>query len=571
MAGPVEVLRAEDLPPNSVTALQVRGRRVAIVHCESGFYALDDECSHQVGPLDDCVLRYPWHGARFEARIGEVLDGPAARPVRTYPVTVEDGMVTVAVDTAAAAATDPRAARRARLAALRAAARTRTEDHELTTELAQPAADGGPGAERTGSGGRGRVRDRGQWANGYDKPLKDSERIKTRPGRSRRLRAHRHHPRSAGRRLDLGRRSWDPLPLVRLVHAATRGGWVLHAAGRVPNEVAHRGAGGGGGRFSQRFGRDVCDVTDRQLHWTRIEDVPEIWARLGAVSVTTHQTCGDVTRSIIGCPLAGVARDEIIDTTPHLGAVDRRLTGTTEFSNLPRKYKISITGCRVQCTVHEVVDIGPVPHFARRLGAFVPPVQVVDVDAGITGLFCDYGYWSDRQGARLKFLASRLGTGALPAGARTEVPAAMADEAGHGRQVLAAERIGAAVGVRCWSRDGRAMAGVSDTEAVGRPLVPRSADMARTCRASGATLWTSRGLLRPRVATAGCREYQDEPLWPTMRCPFPVDWKPAIDCRYRSVASAERTCFLSSGADSSSSRLSARDWGSIYALHLLSS
>jgi 3-phenylpropionate/trans-cinnamate dioxygenase ferredoxin subunit len=113
MAGPVEVLRAEDLPPNSVTALQVRGRRVAIVHCESGFYALDDECSHQVGPLDDCVLRYPWHGARFEARIGEVLDGPAARPVRTYPVTVEDGMVTVAVDTAAAAATDPRAARRA--------------------------------------------------------------------------------------------------------------------------------------------------------------------------------------------------------------------------------------------------------------------------------------------------------------------------------------------------------------------------------------------------------------------------------------------------------------------------
>ena len=158
--------------------------------------------------------------------------------------------------------------------------------------------------------------------------------------------------------------------------------------------------------------------------------------------------------------------------------MDRRLTGTTEFSNLPRKYKISITGCRVQCTVHEVMDIGPAPHFARRLGAFVPPVQVVDVGAGITGLFRDYGYWSDRHGARLKFLASRLGTGALPAGARTEVPAAMADEAGHRRQVLAAERIGAAVGVRCWSRDGRAMArGCPDTEAVGRPLVPRSAEM----------------------------------------------------------------------------------------------
>ena len=91
---------------------------------------------------------------------------------------------------------------------------------------------------------------------------------------------------------------------------------------------------------------------------------------------------------------------------PHLGAVDRRLTGTTEFSNLPRKYKISITGCRVQCTVHEVMDIGPAPHFARRLGAFVPPEQVVDVGAGITGLFRDYGYRRDRHRARLKFLAA---------------------------------------------------------------------------------------------------------------------------------------------------------------------
>ena len=53
MAGPVEVLRAEDLAPDSVTALQVRSRRVAVVHCESGFYALDDESSHPGGTLGE--------------------------------------------------------------------------------------------------------------------------------------------------------------------------------------------------------------------------------------------------------------------------------------------------------------------------------------------------------------------------------------------------------------------------------------------------------------------------------------------------------------------------------------
>jgi len=188
------------------------------------------------------------------------------------------------------------------------------------------------------------------------------------------------------------------------------------------------------GRISQRFGRDVCDVTDRQnfqFHWIRIEDVPEIWARLGAVGLTSRQTCGDVTRNILGCPLAGVAASEILDATPYVLAVDRRLTGTKEFSNLPRKYKISISGCGEQCAVHEVMDIGmtgvelpdgrrgfdlwvggglgPSPHFALRLDAFVPPDRVVEVAAGITGVFRDHGYRRDRHRARLKFLVADWG------------------------------------------------------------------------------------------------------------------------------------------------------------------
>jgi sulfite reductase (ferredoxin) len=183
------------------------------------------------------------------------------------------------------------------------------------------------------------------------------------------------------------------------------------------------------GRISSRYGRDVCDVTDRQnfqLHWIRIEDVPDIWAALGAVGLTTRQTCGDVTRNILGCPLAGIAADEVLDATPYVLAVDRRLTGTKEFSNLPRKYKISMAGCREQCGVHEIMDVGLVgvklpdgrpgfdiwaggglgtnPMFGERLGAFVPPERTEEVCTGVTALFRDYGYRRSRNKARMKFL-----------------------------------------------------------------------------------------------------------------------------------------------------------------------
>ena len=207
---------------------------MAVVHCESSWYALDDECTHQGGPLgegdlvDDGVLRCPWHGARFDVRTGEVLDGSAARPARTYPVTADDGLVTVAVDNAveaaAAAATDSRPARRTRLAALQAAARTRPEDHEPTIEPGPPAAAGPVSAERAGAGGRGRARGRGHWAYGYHEPLNDSERIKRdQDGLEVYERTVTIHA-AAGRRLDLGCRSRHPLPLVRPVHAATRRG-----------------------------------------------------------------------------------------------------------------------------------------------------------------------------------------------------------------------------------------------------------------------------------------------------------------------------------------------------------
>ncbi len=185
---------------------------------------------------------------------------------------------------------------------------------------------------------------------------------------------------------------------------------------------------------SERFGRDVADVTDRQniqLHWIRIEDVPRIFEEIERVGLTTCEACGDTPRNILGCPLAGVDADEILDATPIVELTHKRFVGDPAFSNLPRKYKTSISGCVQQCAQHEINDIGfvgvrrddgqagfdlwvggglgPTPHFAKRLGAFVTPEQVPDVWAAVTGTFRDYGYRRSRNHARLKFLMADWG------------------------------------------------------------------------------------------------------------------------------------------------------------------
>ena len=114
------------------------------------------------------------------------------------------------------------------------------------------------------------------------------------------------------------------------------------------------------GEISTTYGRDVADVTDRQnvqLHWVRVEDVPAIWERLDAVGLDTTEACGDCPRVIVGCPLAGVAADEIIDASGVLQQVRDRYIGDPAFSNLPRKFKTSISGCSVHCTNHEINDV----------------------------------------------------------------------------------------------------------------------------------------------------------------------------------------------------------------------
>ncbi|MCT9929446.1 nitrite/sulfite reductase [Planotetraspora sp. A-T 1434] len=188
--------------------------------------------------------------------------------------------------------------------------------------------------------------------------------------------------------------------------------------------------------ISNEYARGTADITDRQniqLHWIEVEAVPDIWERLEAVGLSTTEACGDTPRVVLGCPLAGIDADEVIDGTRQIHDITERYIGDKAFSNLPRKFKSAVSGCPAHCTVHEINDVAFVgvvnergeqgfdvwvggglstnPMFGKRLGAFVRPDQVHEVWAGICGVFRDYGYRRLRHRARIKFLVGDWGAG----------------------------------------------------------------------------------------------------------------------------------------------------------------
>ena len=188
------------------------------------------------------------------------------------------------------------------------------------------------------------------------------------------------------------------------------------------------------GGIVRKHARNIADITVRQniqLHWLTIESLPEIVDALDAIGLSPKGACGDVVRNVTGCPLAGVAHDEVFDASPIALEVAHHLTANPDFYNLPRKFKISVTGCPSWCTYPEINDIAltPVehegkvgfsvrvggglsnePHLGVRLDAFVLPDQAVRVVQGITEVFRDQQVLREsRDRARLKYLFMKEG------------------------------------------------------------------------------------------------------------------------------------------------------------------
>jgi sulfite reductase (ferredoxin) len=207
---------------------------------------------------------------------------------------------------------------------------------------------------------------------------------------------------------------------------------------RIPNGQLHSHQLRTIADITERHARGRADITVRQniqLHWVTIESLPQVLESLWRAGLNTMGACGDVTRNVTGCPLAGVDADEICDASPLAQEATRLFVGNAEYYNLPRKFKISISGCSVWCEYPEINDIGVSavrrvvggeseigfsvrvggglstdPHLGLRLNAFVRWHQVIPVLKGIAETFRDSDQLREsRERARLKFLFLRHG------------------------------------------------------------------------------------------------------------------------------------------------------------------
>jgi sulfite reductase beta subunit-like hemoprotein len=184
-------------------------------------------------------------------------------------------------------------------------------------------------------------------------------------------------------------------------------------------------------RLADEHGRGLSDITVRQniqLHWVRVQSLPDILDRLRRIGLSTTEACGDCVRNIINCPVSGVDASELYDTTPLIEQVNDFFVGNRDFSNLPRKFKIAITGCAVRCVYPEINDIGlfavreagrvafrarvggglsTTPRFSKDLGVLVEPEEVVELCAAVAEVFRDEGNRKNRKRARLKFLVEQ--------------------------------------------------------------------------------------------------------------------------------------------------------------------
>lgn len=191
-------------------------------------------------------------------------------------------------------------------------------------------------------------------------------------------------------------------------------------------------------RITQKHARNLADITTRQniqLHWLTIADLVEVTDLLTEIGLSPKGACGDVVRNVTGCPLAGLDHHELIDASPLAVEIAQYLTANPEFYNLPRKFKISVTGCPLWCSYPEINDVALTaiqrtingvdeigytlrvggglstePHLAERIPAFIPQDQAMDVVTAVVRIFKEQtALRESRTHARIKYLFMKHG------------------------------------------------------------------------------------------------------------------------------------------------------------------
>ena len=203
--------------------------------------------------------------------------------------------------------------------------------------------------------------------------------------------------------------------------------------GEIVDEFARAPEEYGGTEQNPQFGDGFLDVTTRQglqAHWIRVEDMPEIWDRYEEVGLTTIQASGNTLRNVVACPASGLG-EELTDVRPLGEDIADAFEGNRRYANLPRKLKVSLSGCHENCGRSEIQDLGFTPavkdgrdgfhvkiggglsdgpRAATDLGVFLDPDQVEECTLAVADLFIDHGSYIDTAVNRLKFIVEEYGT-----------------------------------------------------------------------------------------------------------------------------------------------------------------
>ena len=297
--------------------------------------------------------------------------------------------------------------------------------------------------------------------------------------------------------------------------------------GQIAIDFAH------GPISNPHFGNNFLDLTTRQdiqMHWIKMENVPEIWRRLEEVGMTTVQACGDSSRNVLCCPVTGLGHDEVLDAFPVATAINDFFTGNREYANLPRKFKMSVTGCLEDCAQAEINDVGLLParladgtlgfnvrvggglsdgpRMASDIDVFVTPDQAVELTRAVAQIFGELGNRENRWTNRMRYLVQELG----PEGFREELAKRAAFELTPAGEDLTKHYRGDHVGVHPQKEEGLYYVGLNVP--VGRMSGEHFVEAARLAKEYGGEvrLATDQNLVITSISEEKLDAFLAEPL-----------------------------------------------------------
>ncbi|HEX2387131.1 MAG TPA: Rieske 2Fe-2S domain-containing protein, partial [Candidatus Binatia bacterium] len=312
---------------------------------------------------------------------------------------------------------------------------------------------------------------------------------------------------------------------------------------RIPNGITNAKQIRAIAEISEQFGKGFIDLTTRQqvqLRWFGIEDVPEIWRRLDGVGLVSLQTGMDNIRNVVGCPAAGLTPNELFDASGVAREFTEIFLGNKAYTNLPRKFNVTITGCKENCTHAESQDIALTPatkdidgapvrgfnvavggkmgsggyRLASSLDLFVEPEAAAALLSHIVLIFRDHGLRESRTKARLAFLVEDWGSKKFrrELERRSDRPLHTAGEDARGLQRTDH------VGIFRQKQRGLNYAGLAVP--VGRVHTGQLAELARVAEIYGSgeiRITVGQNFILPNIPDAKIGKLTDEPLLKELR------------------------------------------------------